>query len=71
MSHEEAAFLTEAMDTTVDPCQDFFQYACGGWLKKNPLPPSKSRWSQIEVMREQLVEELKSKINLKLHLAGN
>ena len=32
------------MDTTVDPCTDFFTYSCGGWLKKNPIPPDKTSW---------------------------
>ena len=33
-----AGALLEAMDTTADPCQDFFQFACGGWIKKNGIP---------------------------------
>ena len=32
------------MDTGVDPCTDFFTYSCGGWLKKNPIPPDKTSW---------------------------
>jgi len=33
------------MDTSVHPCEDLFHYACGGWLKKNPIPPDQSSWS--------------------------
>jgi putative endopeptidase len=33
------------MDTTVDPCTDFFAYSCGGWLKQNPIPPDQTSWS--------------------------
>jgi endothelin-converting enzyme/putative endopeptidase len=32
------------MDQSVNPCQDFFKYSCGGWLKKNPIPPDQPRW---------------------------
>jgi endothelin-converting enzyme/putative endopeptidase len=33
------------MDTTTDPCADFFTYSCGSWIKKNPIPPDQSSWS--------------------------
>jgi len=33
------------MDKSVDPCVDFHQYSCGGWQKKNPLPPDQTSWS--------------------------
>jgi putative endopeptidase len=36
--------LVEDMDTTVSPATDFFQYANGGWLKRNPIPPAYSSW---------------------------
>ena len=35
----------QSMDTNVDPCTDFFAYSCGGWMKKNPIPPDQSSWS--------------------------
>ncbi|EFX74773.1 hypothetical protein DAPPUDRAFT_199694 [Daphnia pulex] len=57
--NEAALSLIEAMDLNVDPCQDFYQYACGGWIKKNPIPQSKSRWSQIDILRDRLINDLK------------
>ncbi len=56
--------LADAMDATVDPCHDFFQYACGGWIKKNPIPTSKSGWSQFDMMNRKLVTTLKGELEI-------
>jgi endothelin-converting enzyme/putative endopeptidase len=34
-----------AMDKAADPCANFYQYSCGGWQKKNPIPPDQTSWS--------------------------
>jgi endothelin-converting enzyme/putative endopeptidase len=35
----------EFMDRSADPCVDLYQYSCGGWMKKNPIPADQPRWS--------------------------
>jgi putative endopeptidase len=46
------------IDKTVRPQDDFFNYAIGGWLKKNPIPPAEARWGSFYVLREQSAEQL-------------
>ncbi|MCO5950796.1 M13 family metallopeptidase [Mucilaginibacter flavidus] len=50
------------MDTTVKPGDDFFKYANGGWLKKNPIPAAYPSWGIGNVVNDELRDRLK-KIN--------
>jgi putative endopeptidase len=38
------------LDRTAKPCQDFFQFADGGWVKNNPIPAAYSRWGAFNVL---------------------
>ncbi|MES2016473.1 MAG: M13 family metallopeptidase [Pseudomonadota bacterium] len=55
-------FLAANVDRTANPAKDFFQYANGGWLKRNPIPASESSWGVGNVVQEQLYVNLR-KIN--------
>jgi predicted metalloendopeptidase len=51
-SSEFPNFDLTAMDKTIDPCVDFYQYACGNWMKNNPIPPDKSAWGRFNELAE-------------------
>ncbi|KAG9273404.1 neprilysin [Astyanax mexicanus] len=56
---KSASRLIENMDPSVDPCDNFYQYACGGWLKKNIIPETSSRYSTFDILRDELEVVLK------------
>jgi putative endopeptidase len=39
------------LDRSISPCDDFFHFAAGGWIKNNPIPPAYSRWGSFTILR--------------------
>ncbi|HRH46061.1 MAG TPA: M13 family metallopeptidase, partial [Pyrinomonadaceae bacterium] len=54
------AFDTSRMDTSADACEDFYQYANGGWLKNTEIPASQARWGSFNILNENNNNTLKS-----------
>ena len=46
------ALDVSSMDKTADPCTDFYRYACGGWIVKNPIPPDQASWNVYSKLAE-------------------
>ena len=50
-----ATDLVISLDLTMDPCQDFFQFACGNWLNQHqPIPKSKPEWTEYDILDAKL-----------------
>jgi putative endopeptidase len=58
-SKYEPVLDVTSMDRSVDPCVDFFQYSCGGWIKNNPIPPDQSSWEVYSKMEDENRERLR------------
>jgi endothelin-converting enzyme/putative endopeptidase len=63
-------FDLTAIDKSADPCVDFYQYACGGWIKNNPIPADQSRWGRFSELEERNREVLHQILEEAAHATG-
>ena len=48
-----SAYLTDNMDTSVSPCDDFYQYSCGGWMSRHDIPPTRTKVTVFDEMKDE------------------
>ena len=53
-----AEYIKKSIDSTVDPCSDFFQFSCGGWIKRNPIPKSYNDYSTFTKLSKVIETEI-------------
>ncbi|MGH9497317.1 MAG: hypothetical protein ACRD3B_20135, partial [Candidatus Sulfotelmatobacter sp.] len=40
------------LDRAVSPCENFYEFAVGGWMKNNPIPPDRASWATFDKLRD-------------------
>ena len=55
---QTAAAILSNMDFGVDPCRDFYQFACGGFIKKTSIPDDRTRVSSFSVLGDLLLKQV-------------
>ena len=56
-----SAEMLTSMNSEIDPCIDFYEYSCGGWIRTNSMSDDESRADTYSVIRNQMSEKLKRK----------
>jgi putative endopeptidase len=59
-TQQKEDILSANIDSTVNPADDFFQYAEGTWLKNNPIPGDQTSWGIGQLVQEEIHNRLKT-----------
>ena len=63
---QTAADLLDKLDQTANPCQDFYQFACGGYVEKTIIPDDRTRTSMFSAVGDKLNEQLRTLLESKI-----
>lgn len=65
MCKEVAGYILNGMNSSVDPCVDFYEFACGTWLKNNPLTDDEQAVNLFQHLTESVDNKLKNALSTK------
>jgi len=57
-NNEVVAFDNAFIDSTINPCDNFYKFAVGNWMKNNPVPETESRWMAFNILAEENKQKL-------------
>jgi predicted metalloendopeptidase len=60
---QTAADLLDKLDQTVNPCEDFYQFACGGYVEKTVIPDDRTRTSMFSAVGDKLNEQVRNYVS--------
>ena len=59
----EVGIEAAALDRSIDPCVDFYQFACGGWLQTNKIPADRPTWGRFTELDEKVLTQLQAVVD--------
>ncbi|KAI0093561.1 Metalloprotease [Irpex rosettiformis] len=68
-----AASVISSLDESNDPCENFYDFANGGWLKEHPIPSDKGRFGNFDALSQQnrrLIQQILSQDSSSLYLTA-
>ncbi|XP_025082785.1 neprilysin-2-like [Pomacea canaliculata] len=61
---ESAAYIAKSIDSSVDPCKDFYQFACGRWVEEHPIPAGERSIDTFKILNDEINEFLKDQLRV-------